>query len=145
MGANYVIGISLSSAGVGLGTVMSNTMLSAQAELDDIESDEQEDQRPPEGERRSAKSLLRRQILGQKKGAPGISSVMMQSFNIIQDRIARSRLAGDPPDRLINPAIGDIGLFDFHRAADAIDVGYAAAQPIIKELLQADKAVAQTA
>ncbi|MEP3264624.1 MAG: hypothetical protein ABJN78_02555, partial [Hyphomicrobiales bacterium] len=65
---------------------------------------------------------------------PGISSVMMQSFNIIQDRIARSRLAGDPPDTLVSPQIGDIGLFDFHRASEAIDAGYAAAKPIIAML-----------
>ena len=34
-------------------------------------------------------------------GRPGISSVMVDAFNITQDRIARSRLAGDPPDLMI--------------------------------------------
>ena len=29
---------------------------------------------------------------------------MMEAFNIVQDRIARSRLAGDPPDVVIRRA-----------------------------------------
>ena len=37
---------------------------------------------------------------------------MVEAFNIIQDRIARSRLAGDPPDVMIGPKLGRIGLFD---------------------------------
>lgn len=132
MGADYVIGVSLSSSGIGKGTVMANTMLSTPLIETDIEGlglDEEEDVIIDENT--NAKHLVRRQILGQKDGPPGISSVMMQSFNIIQDRIARSRLAGDPPDTLINPDIGDIGLFDFHRAAEAIDAGYKAAKPVI--------------
>ncbi len=54
----------------------------------------------------------------------GITGVMVEAFNIIQDRIARSRLAGDPPDITINPKLGRVGLFEFHRAAEAIDAGY---------------------
>ena len=53
---------------------------------------------------------------------------MVEAFNIIQDRIARSRLAGDPPDLTIGPKLGKIGNFDFHRAAEAIDIGYEAAR-----------------
>ena len=33
--------------------------------------------------------------------APGVASVMVDTFNITQDRIMRSRLAGDPPDHMI--------------------------------------------
>jgi len=29
----------------------------------------------------------------------------------------------DPPDVLINPRLGSIGWFDFHRASDAIAIG----------------------
>ena len=49
---------------------------------------------------------------------------MVEAFNIIQDRIARSRLAGDPPDVMIGPKLGRIGHFEFHRADEAIDIGY---------------------
>ena len=49
---------------------------------------------------------------------------MIEAYNIIQDRIARSRLAGDPPDVLVGPRLGRIGHFEFHRAGEAIDIGY---------------------
>jgi len=49
---------------------------------------------------------------------------MMEAFNIIQDRISRARMAGDPPDVTLMPIVGQIGLADFHRASEAIDAGY---------------------
>ncbi|MDF1610015.1 patatin-like phospholipase family protein [Hoeflea sp. YIM 152468] len=54
----------------------------------------------------------------------GMTSVMVQAFNIIQDRISRARLAGDPPDLSLHPRLADIGLSEFHRASEAIDRGY---------------------
>jgi NTE family protein len=54
---------------------------------------------------------------------PGLSTVMVEAFNVMQDRITRARLAGDPPDLLVSPRVGRIGLFDFHRAAEAISLG----------------------
>lgn len=54
----------------------------------------------------------------------GITGVMMDAFNIIQDRISRARMAGDPPDIALMPSIGHIGLTEFHRAAETIDIGY---------------------
>ena len=147
MGATYVIGVSLSTAGVGIGTVLANTMTDNDAiEPENFDqAEDTTDTAPNNIERRSTKSQLRRQLLDAKKGAPGISSVMMQSFNIIQDRIARSRLVGDPPDTLITPSVSDIGLFDFHRAGDAIDEGYAAAQTIVHQLETTKQQLAQTA
>lgn len=61
----------------------------------------------------------------------GITGVMMEAFNIIQDRISRARMAGDPPDLSIMPVVGQIGLADFHRASESIDAGY---QETIKRL-----------
>jgi NTE family protein len=52
-----------------------------------------------------------------------MASVLMDSFNITQDRIARSRLAGDPPDVFIRGWFNGVGMFDFHRAGDLIDAG----------------------
>ena len=54
----------------------------------------------------------------------GITGVMMEAFNIIQDRISRARLAGDPPDISLQPKLGHVGLAEFHRADEAIKVGY---------------------
>ena len=65
---------------------------------------------------------------------PGLPGVMVQAFNIIQDRISRSRLAGDPPDLMLHPRINDIGLSEFHRASEAIDRGYQETRARIPEL-----------
>ena len=73
----------------------------------------------------------KRQILG-SAGRPGISTVMVEAFNIMQDRITRARLAGDPPDLLISPRVGRIGLFDFHRAEEAINLGAEAAEKALE-------------
>ncbi len=64
----------------------------------------------------------------------GITGVMVEAFNIIQDRISRARLAGDPPDLSIQPKLGHIGLSEFHRADEAIRLGYEATKAHIVEL-----------
>ena len=66
--------------------------------------------------------------------APGIASVLVDAFNITQDRIARSRLAGDPPDVTINVRCGKIGLFEFHRARELLALGREATQKAMPEL-----------
>ena len=70
-------------------------------------------------------------------GSPNIANVMIDAFNIMQDRVTRSRLAGDPPDVLISPRMGKIGLFDFHRAKDAIAIGEQCAQRAVPEITEA--------
>lgn len=78
-----------------------------------------------------------RRVFGKRDdGAPGIGSAMMEAFNIAQSRISRSRLAGDPPDAFINARLGKIGLFDFHRAAELIAAGRAAARRVLGEILE---------
>jgi NTE family protein len=57
---------------------------------------------------------------------PSLFGVMFSSLNILQDRIARSRLAGEPPDVALDPRIGHIGLAEFDRASELIDAGAAA-------------------
>jgi NTE family protein len=64
----------------------------------------------------------------------GISGVMVDAFNIIQDRISRARLAGDPPDLSLQPKLGHIGLSEFHRADEAIRVGYETTKERLAEL-----------
>jgi NTE family protein len=59
---------------------------------------------------------------------------MVDAFNIVQDRIARSRLAGDPPDAMISPRLQDIGLFDFHRAEEAIERGVYAVERQLEDM-----------
>ena len=52
---------------------------------------------------------------------------MAGSIDIMQDRITRSRLAGEPPDVLIAPRLAHIGILEFDRAAEAVEIGHAAA------------------
>jgi NTE family protein len=84
----------------------------------------------------SAERTVKREFFG-GGGRPGISTVMVDAFNIMQDRITRARLAGDPPDMLISPRVGQIGWFDFHRADDLIAHGYRAAERAIVSIQEA--------
>ncbi len=77
---------------------------------------------------------LRRLFGKREDGAPGIANAMMDAFNIAQGRISRSRLAGDPPDVLINARLGKFGLFDFHRADELIAVGREATRRALPEI-----------
>jgi NTE family protein len=74
-----------------------------------------------------AERALKRQFLGGAE-RPGLPTVMVDAFNIMQDRVTRARLAGEPPDVMISPRIGHIGWFDFHRAGEAIELGERTAQ-----------------
>ena len=84
----------------------------------------------------SAERTMKREFFG-GGGRPGISTVMVDAFNIMQDRITRARLAGDPPDLLISPRVGKIGWFDFHRADDLIAHGARAAERAIDSIQEA--------
>lgn len=76
-------------------------------------------------------------------GSLGVTSVMVEAFNIIQDRISRARLAGDPPDLALQPRLSDIGLSEFHRAAELIDRGYAEARMMIREIKRMQDVIRQ--
>ncbi|HEX9468121.1 MAG TPA: phospholipase, partial [Bradyrhizobium sp.] len=84
----------------------------------------------------SPERTMKREFFG-SGGRPGISKVMVDAFNIMQDRITRARLAGDPPDLLISPRVGEIGWFDFHRADDLIAFGARAAERAIDSIQEA--------
>jgi NTE family protein len=84
----------------------------------------------------SPERTVKREFFG-GGGRPGISSIMVDAFNIMQDRITRARLAGDPPDLLISPRVGQIGWFDFHRAEDLIAHGARAAERAIVSIQEA--------
>jgi len=66
---------------------------------------------------------------------PGFSTVMIEAFNIMQDRLTRMRLAGDPPDIHITPHIGHIGWLDFHRAEEAIAAGKVATEKALEPIV----------
>jgi NTE family protein len=119
LGARYVIAVNLNFDILGRGSVISTPETFYTDDDDQLHTAAEEEK----NEKRGVRALLHRQIFGRGDGAPGISTVMVDAFNIVQDRIARSRLAGDPPDAMISPRLQDIGLFDFHRAEQAIQCG----------------------
>lgn len=55
--------------------------------------------------------------------APGLFDVISNSVSIMQDRLTRSRMAGDPPELLLTPDLSSISLMDFDRAGIAIERG----------------------
>jgi len=61
---------------------------------------------------------------------PSLVDVLAQSVYIMQMRITRARMAGDPPDILLTPKLGHIRLVEFHRAAEAIEAGYHCAESV---------------
>ena len=69
---------------------------------------------------------------------------MASSLNIMQDRITRSRLAGDPPDVHIAPRLGHIGLLEFDRTDEAIAEGEAAVMRKRPELADALQVLQQS-
>lgn len=71
------------------------------------------------------KSLLLARLFGESQDAPGVVDVLAGSINIMQDRITRSRMAGDPPDIVLSPKLSQLGLMEFDRGAMAIEEGRA--------------------
>lgn len=60
-----------------------------------------------------------------KEEAPDLLDAIAASINITQDRITRSRMAGDPPEIILSPRLSQVGILEFYRAAEAIDEGLA--------------------
>lgn len=65
---------------------------------------------------------------------PGLFDAIASSVNITQDRITRSRMAGDPPDILLTPKLSHIGLLEFYRAKEAITEGKNCVQRMESEI-----------
>lgn len=82
-------------------------------------------------------SSLTKRMFKRDGNSPSLFGVMVSSLNIIQDRLTRSRLAGDPPDVHIKPRIGHIGLLEFERADELIHEGEEAVERKLPELMSA--------
>ncbi|MFN5488366.1 MAG: patatin-like phospholipase family protein, partial [Bradyrhizobium sp.] len=105
LGAEIVIAANLSSDVFAHSTTIYNHGPSAAPEVT-VAVTAEADIEPEPPKRRfgrffSAERTVKREFFG-SASRPGISSVMVDAFNIMQDRITRARLAGDPPDMLIS-------------------------------------------
>lgn len=71
---------------------------------------------------------------GKQFEEPGVIDVMNMTIGIMQEQIDRGRMLSDPPDLLITPYLDDFQLMDFHRAAEAIEIGYGAVEESAADL-----------
>jgi len=129
LGARLVIAVNLNADNFGRGTII-------QDHGPDAEDDARRVQQELDRSRRRIfrpDRLLQRQFFGEPD-RPGLSTVMVEAFQVMQDRITRSRLAGDPPDVMISPRLGRINLFDFHRAKETIAIGAEAAEKSLEAI-----------
>jgi NTE family protein len=129
LGARLVIAVNLNADNFGRGTIIQDH---GPDEVDDAIRAERVLVRNRRGLFR-AERLIHRQFFGVTR-QPGLSTVMVEAFQVMQDRITRSRLAGDPPDVMISPRVGRVNLFEFHRARDIIELGVEAAEKSIDEI-----------
>ena len=71
-----------------------------------------------------------------KNSMPNIFEVLLASINIMETQITAARLKTDPPDILIQPALGHIKFLEFNRAEEAIAEGYREAKSKLKRNYQ---------
>jgi NTE family protein len=128
IGARLVIAVNLNADIFGRGTIIPDHGSDA--------SDEGQTETPGKLRGMLAGKHSFRHLFGTRT-SPGISTVMVEAFNVMQDRITRSRLAGDPADVMISPRLGHIGWFDFHRAAEAIAIGTETTEKAIDGITEA--------
>lgn len=91
-------------------------------------------QQGEESSKPSRIGTLARRLFRREPTHPSMFGVMISSLGIVQDRISRSRLAGEPPDVHITPRLGSIGLFEFDRADEIIAEGEAAVERVLPDL-----------
>lgn len=71
---------------------------------------------------------------GKRTGLPSVLEVVAGSITIMQVRITRSRLVGEPADVLVRPRLAQLGPMEFHRARTAIEAGRKAVGHVLPQL-----------
>ena len=124
LGARLVIAVNLNTDHLGRRPVQ-------------VEANPAADSPTSTGESNGRMSSMFKQLIGKNAPDMGLVGVMASSLNIIQDRLTRIRLAGDPPDVTISPHVGNIALLEFNRASEAIAEGERAVQLALPALWEA--------
>lgn len=122
LGAHVVVAVNLNGDGFGKGGTLVHDDSNGTAES------------PPLPLEWNGRESFRRFFGRSFEAAPGLSSVILDSFSIVHDRVARARLMGDPPDLIISPDLADIGTFDVDRAEELIALGEAATREHISAI-----------
>ncbi|WP_291973001.1 patatin-like phospholipase RssA [Candidatus Symbiopectobacterium sp.] len=66
--------------------------------------------------------------------APSAMDIMTASIQVLENRLKMHRMAGDPPDVVVQPYCPQISTLDFHRAQEAIAAGRLAVEKKQDEL-----------
>lgn len=74
-------------------------------------------------------------VTPKRPAAPTAMEIMTTSIQVLENRLKRNRMAGDPPDILLQPVCPQISTLDFHRANDAIAAGQLAVEKKLDELM----------
>ena len=93
----------------------------------DIKKQEKAEHKKKPSEVAKAKNLIpaiKKEVESDKPKPPDFFETISRSINIAQDRITKTRLAGDPPEIILCPKVSDIGLLETYRAEEAIRAGY---------------------
>ena len=124
MGADRVIAVDLQHDA----HLIQQDILSAQEPLEDKSADISD----------SWRGRLRARITNlssnSTKNAPSAMEIMSTSIQVLENRLKRNRMAGDPPDVLIQPYCPQISMLDFHRADEAIAAGQLAVEKCEEQL-----------
>ena len=129
LGARVVIAVNLNADQLGRARMLSRTMRRT-GSLDPVSEMSEADRRALGGRR----GTFWQQAFRRPRGAPSLLGVMLSAFMITQERMTRSRLAGDPPDLTVAPQLGHVGLLEFERAAEAIAEGEAATERVMPQI-----------
>ncbi len=114
MGAEIVVAVDLSHGIVGRNLVVR-----------DADASEAEENRW------LRRSIARLWPTSDEPARPSMLGVIAASLDIMQVRITRSRMAGEPPDITVAPRLAHIGLLGFDRAEEAIREGERAMEAAI--------------
>src|SRR5579871_5959564 len=134
LGAERVIALNISSDGVGRGTALQDPF--GRLEPPAVTEDRASDSSGVIARWWRGGAVWSRSDANADASAPGLMTSMVSAFDILQDRIMRSRLAGDPPDALVQLKVGKIGMFEFHRADELIRLGREAVRKAAAEIMR---------
>ena len=74
------------------------------------------------------------ELLHRESATPYIIETVMNSINIMQERITRINLAVEPPDILLQPRLGQLKMMDFDQVDQTIEEGYIAVKEKIEDI-----------
>jgi len=89
----------------------------------------------PEGWGGRLRQQVGRMIQRKVNHSPSAMEIMSTSIQVLENRLKRNRMAGDPPDVLLQPFCPQISTLDFHRAQEAIEAGRLSVEKKMDELL----------